>query len=566
MAATARAVHPRVCGEQFPADIAHFRAIGSSPRVRGTVAWRRGIPGSARFIPACAGNSTVPGAWLGRVTVHPRVCGEQMAFSRCMTGNLGSSPRVRGTGPRIDHTAQFVRFIPACAGNSLGCDSRALRSAVHPRVCGEQGQAAPATQDCNGSSPRVRGTEGRPSSSTAAGRFIPACAGNSIGPVIGPLASAVHPRVCGEQVIEDRPGDRPAGSSPRVRGTVHPATGRAHDLRFIPACAGNRVQIQGAGSSIAVHPRVCGEQFSGYLGGYPQRGSSPRVRGTERREPEPALQGRFIPACAGNRFPRVRLHRRGTVHPRVCGEQFGFPVKPTTVTGSSPRVRGTVAQARARVMVDRFIPACAGNRPCRYTTRRSSSVHPRVCGEQLRAGHPSDALDGSSPRVRGTEKRSPAMKTSYRFIPACAGNSYTLRYRFPQKTVHPRVCGEQFRVLSKTPQWYGSSPRVRGTAGVTTATPASTRFIPACAGNSRGLRLRRSARTVHPRVCGEQRPCVALLLTRLGSSPRVRGTGTIPFFRCSAARFIPACAGNSRLFQSDQPAWSVHPRVCGEQT
>ena len=72
-------------------------------------------------------------------------------------------------------------------------------------------------------------------------------------------------------------------------------------LRFIPACAGNSSSHAALSLWIAVHPRVCGEQFKG-IGTYPkQNGSSPRVRGTGSSTDRPYLMTRFIPACAGNR-------------------------------------------------------------------------------------------------------------------------------------------------------------------------------------------------------------------------------------------------------------------------
>ena len=75
------------------------------------------------------------------------------------------------------------------------------------------------------------------------GRFIPACAGNSLRSDRSHSCVPVHPRVCGEQVFDL--GDLLAhlGSSPRVRGTVGLGHHVAFDLRFIPACAGNRTRF-----------------------------------------------------------------------------------------------------------------------------------------------------------------------------------------------------------------------------------------------------------------------------------------------------------------------------------
>ena len=51
------------------------------------------------------------------------------------------------------------------------------------------------------------------------------------------------------------------GSSPRVRGTGQAAGMLVRKRRFIPACAGNSSGETKAGFHLAVHPRVCGEQY-----------------------------------------------------------------------------------------------------------------------------------------------------------------------------------------------------------------------------------------------------------------------------------------------------------------
>ena len=112
----------------------------------------------------------------------------------------------------------------------------------------------------------------------------------------------------------------------------------------------------------------------------------------------------------------------------------------------------------------RFIPACAGNRRFQTLAPRSSSVHPRVRGEQGRECPAGRASCGSSPRARGTARK---------------------RFRGgPYNPVHPRVRGEQDWLSPVMAPDRGSSPRARGTA------------LPA-----RGCRWRR---LVHPRVRGEQ--------------------------------------------------------------
>ena len=213
-------VHPRVCGELLVDGV--------------KVRFKR------RFIPACAGNSSI---------APPRLT---MAF--------GSSPRVRGTRAAEPRSRHEGRFIPACAGNSYGRSLGKEPKPVHPRVCGELLGAYPEVVESPGSSPRVRGTPDGCAARFPRRRFIPACAGNSVLRRKEMGADWVHPRVCGELCVSPEPPLGRSGSSPRVRGTHRPALGLLQRLRFIPACAGN---------SAAPTERA------------PiARGSSPRVRGT----------------------------------------------------------------------------------------------------------------------------------------------------------------------------------------------------------------------------------------------------------------------------------------------
>ena len=154
-------------------------------------------------------------------------------------------------------------------------------------------------------------------------------------------------------------------------------------------------------------------------------------------------------------------------------------------------------------------------------------------------------LNGSSPRVRGTVICITFNTILARFIPACAGNSATEGAVQACRAVHPRVCGEQAAAQFHAQDFPGSSPRVRGTAGSGMLWNSRGRFIPACAGNSCVKVLAVASPAVHPRVCGEQYTPPATIWNLIGSSPRVRGTGSTQKNYASKRRFIPACAGNS---------------------
>ena len=277
------------------------------------------------------------------------------------------------------------------------------------------------------------------------------------------------------------------------------------------------------------------------------------------------MDRRFIPACAGNSAPGPRCASPRPVHPRVCGELAGSSRSAATISGSSPRVRGTRWLYSFFGAMPWFIPACAGNsrtaptasataagssprvrgtRARRTSSAARSPVHPRVCGELHQVDFRALYRRGSSPRVRGTLGADHRRAQRHRFIPACAGNSSTRQSARRTPSVHPRVCGELVA---------GRARRVR-----------QQRFIPACAGNSTTRRAACGSTAVHPRVCGELGGPRVRRLSPSGSSPRVRGTRCRPSSAPRWPRFIPACAGNSSIKPGEVVPLPVHPRVCGE--
>ena len=213
--------------------------------------------------------------------------------------------------------------------------------------------------------------------------------------------------------------------------------------------------------------------------------------------------------------------------------------------GSSPRVRGTLGHGGERADRSRFIPACAGNASLLAAHAALVAVHPRVCGERGIYWIWQGAITGSSPRVRGTRRRSSKPDPHRRFIPACAGNASTNSPSGGLVKVHPRVCGE--RTKTEFAKWTkaGSSPRVRGTRTEDLTKAKGVRFIPACAGNAAQYRDITIPCAVHPRVCGERRYGEKLKCLWGGSSPRVRGTPALHDLQRLLERFIPACAGNA---------------------
>ncbi len=236
-------------GEHFELMVRGELAVGSSPHARGTPVQQPVQGDLGRFIPACAGNTIgMPSTnWL--VSVHPRMRGEHFPDESAPTHTYGSSPHARGT-QWVDLIASTLRrFIPACAGNTGSRRVCAGSVPVHPRMRGEHKSAARFSLSALGSSPHARGTRFRDPCGLANVRFIPACAGNTSAAARSTPTAAVHPRMRGEHAFPSTSSAWANGSSPHARGTLGARLSSRNTPRFIPACAGNTMKSRSATTS-----------------------------------------------------------------------------------------------------------------------------------------------------------------------------------------------------------------------------------------------------------------------------------------------------------------------------
>ncbi len=396
-----------------------------------------------------------------------------------------------------------------------------------------------------GSSPHARGTHHLIFPDVRNVRFIPACAGNA--PSKHPLTylQTVHPRMRGERQKTPQCCRPKTGSSPHARGTLTGERPVRRKSRFIPACAGNAARCCGRRCCTAVHPRMRGERHGAPTARVEAGGSSPHARGTRALGGRAFLNQRFIPACAGNAVTGVVFMCCRPVHPRMRGERTRSFSQHPQDRGSSPHARGTRLQAIGDGVFMRFIPACAGNAsPC-CAGHRCPAVHPRMRGERAQRLLQTIDIVGSSPHARGTPLRKFDLSIIWRFIPACAGNARGLRsvpFWFP---VHPRMRGERAIQEMHAGHGVGSSPHARGTQAIENDPDYGKRFIPACAGNATLYSSWNNLPSVHPRMRGERSFSRCSGASLDGSSPHARGTRCYRCNRQLHKRFIPACAGNA---------------------
>ena len=258
---------------------------GSSPHARGTHRGGDDPIRPVRFIPAYAGNAASRCSMRARISVHPRMRGERSKKPRTFWRHFGSSPHTRGTRTQHRPADAGRRFIPAYAGNAAPTALRVSGASVHPRIRGERVVYQNKLWDINGSSPHTRGTHTRVPVLIEYSRFIPAYAGNAVLHVPRHPCTAVHPRIRGERTMGNPAPALSIGSSPHTRGTLDRATVPRAAGRFIPAYAGNALITAAYPRETSVHPRIRGERSSFLHARMSGFGSSPHTRGTRSRPP-----------------------------------------------------------------------------------------------------------------------------------------------------------------------------------------------------------------------------------------------------------------------------------------
>ncbi len=184
---------------------------------------------------------------------------------------------------------------------------------------------------------------------------------------------------------------------------------------------------------------------------------------------------------------------------------------------------GTPSDIHHRIQCARFIPADAGNTSVRREISPSLPVYPCWRGELSVQALQTWLPGGLSPLTRGTRSPSFHLCLNSRFIPAGAGNSRGIMFTVMRPPVYPRWRGELIVHINNRGEFNGLSPLARGTH----YGPAKNALVG-------------------------------------GLSPLARGTlGGLP---CSQLqqRFIPAGAGNSSWLAISFGVSPVYPRWRGE--
>ena len=216
------------------------------------------------------------------------------------------------------------------------------------------------TQDMSGLSPRVRGNPEYPVVGIVGDGSIPARAGEP-GRTSHPLPpQPVYPRACGGTLDTRLHSHRQRGLSPRVRGNRGNQVCQDGIPGSIPARAGEPPCGPTVAGSCKVYPRACGGTQSALIHRGYELGLSPRVRGNRHSWSTTAMLNRSIPARAGEPPPTHSRAGSLRVYPRACGGTGMTTDHWGSQWGLSPRVRGNLVQSGVIVGINRSIPARAG--------------------------------------------------------------------------------------------------------------------------------------------------------------------------------------------------------------
>ena len=173
-----------------------------------------------------------------------------------------------------------------------------------------------------------------------------------------------------------------------------------------------------------------------------------------------------------------------------------------------------------------------------------------------------------------------------RITPAYAGKSDNKVGEIAEWEDHPRLCGEKDSPLLNSTLILGSPPPMRGkdrepadtgcTDGITPAyagkssytTAAESeenRITPAYAGKSMELSSNIMVSKDHPRLCGEKKNGLSIILWGTGSPPPMRGKGQTSTVFVESEGITPAYAGKSSRIANIRAASEDNPRLCGEK-
>ena len=231
---------------------------------------------------------------------------------------------------------------------------------------------------------------------------IPADAGEPQGCDDSVCAVRAYPRGRGGAGRTSRPEAAFPGLSPRTRGSPQDPSPYRVPRGPIPADAGEPCAWRAAGCAPRAYPRGRGGARRADETNFRILGLSPRTRGSRVcasagcRSPGP------IPADAGEPGRSDPPHDAGKAYPRGRGGALSASWLSPRAAGLSPRTRGSQQVGQRVGLLLGPIPADAGEPSAPRSTRSRMRAYPRGRGGAVEVTRASNALQGLSPRTRGS--------------------------------------------------------------------------------------------------------------------------------------------------------------------
>ena len=397
-----------------------------------------------------------------------------------------------------------------------------------------------------GLSPRGRGKRRGVNRRRPRRGSIPAWAGETVPRDGTSRTSRVYPRVGGGNRSSTRLLAAVRGLSPRGRGKRLAGYDRQVQAGSIPAWAGETAFAGHSPSAREVYPRVGGGNTRDGKPATRQHGLSPRGRGKRGKGGGKGVVQRSIPAWAGETQVRPGLWGLHSVYPRVGGGNESAGLDRQYPGGLSPRGRGKPRAKTPKRNRAGSIPAWAGETPGKSGFSARWAVYPRVGGGNQDPQHIGQPQQGLSPRGRGKHEHRSNSGNPRRSIPAWAGETTTQIEGVGYKRVYPRVGGGNSYRVEASLQSTGLSPRGRGKRGRNGNWPLFRRSIPAWAGETGLAVISPAEKGVYPRVGGGNPGQLPPSPQARGLSPRGRGKPAHPGERETGIWSIPAWAGETR--------------------
>ena len=394
--------YPRGRGGAVKDIIEGINAKGLSPRTRGSPITCPIAARNAGPIPADAGEPPAPRSRSAPRRAYPRGRGGADIIRGDVASLKGLSPRTRGSPREARRRCRLPGPIPADAGEPARSRQTRCPTRAYPRGRGGARFPAMPGSALRGLSPRTRGSHPVLDLTVQPLGPIPADAGEPLPSRTGRCGGRAYPRGRGGAIVQKLPGAGRQGLSPRTRGSRRADREARGKVGPIPADAGEPGRPGKSCGWSWAYPRGRGGASTTSSGAPAIRGLSPRTRGSRLGVvlarpgvgPIPADAGE--PSCAKACSCRWRAYPRGrggapTSSPRHAPER-----------GLSPRTRGSRGPRGAVLDHHGPIPADAGEPVGAHAIRRPPMAYPRGRGGAFWEAEEVDSTKGLSPRTRGS--------------------------------------------------------------------------------------------------------------------------------------------------------------------